>query len=90
MMGRVIMVRREVRRRVCSDGQPLLMITALPLLVLLLCLVLGVPIAIALAASGMFGIYVVTGDLTKVLGIVGLAPFSRSRTTRSPPSRCSS
>ncbi len=52
------------------------MITALPLLVLLLCLVLGVPIAIALAASGMFGIYVVTGDLSKVLGIVGLAPFS--------------
>jgi tripartite ATP-independent transporter DctM subunit len=52
------------------------MLTALPLVVLLLCLVLGVPIAIALAASGMLGIYVVTGDLSKVLGIVGLVPFS--------------
>jgi C4-dicarboxylate transporter, DctM subunit len=52
------------------------MLTALPLLVLLLCLVLGVPIAVALAASGMLGIYVVTGDFSKVLGIVGLTPFS--------------
>jgi C4-dicarboxylate transporter DctM subunit len=53
-----------------------LMITALPLLVLLVCLVLGVPIAVALAASGMLGIYLVTGDFSKVLGIVGLTPFS--------------
>jgi C4-dicarboxylate transporter, DctM subunit len=52
------------------------MINALPLLALLLCLVLGVPIAVALAASGMLGIYLVTGDFSKVLGIVGLTPFS--------------
>jgi C4-dicarboxylate transporter, DctM subunit len=52
------------------------MITALPLLALLVCLVLGVPIAVALAASGMLGIYLVTGDFSKVLGIVGLTPFS--------------
>jgi C4-dicarboxylate transporter DctM subunit len=52
------------------------MINALPLLGLLVCLVLGVPIAVALAASGMLGIYLVTGDFSKVLGIVGLTPFS--------------
>ncbi len=48
----------------------------LPLLVLLITLVIGIPIAIALAASGMFGIYLVTGDWSKVMGIVSMAPFS--------------
>jgi tripartite ATP-independent transporter DctM subunit len=50
--------------------------TLLPLLILLAALALGVPIAVALATSGMLGIYLVTGDLSKVIGIVGLAPFS--------------
>src|SRR3954454_193591 len=49
---------------------------ALPLLMLVLGLVLGVPIAVALAGAGMFGIYVVTGDFNKVMGIISLAPFS--------------
>ena len=49
---------------------------ALPLLLLVLALVLGVPIAVALAGAGMFGIYVVTGDFGKVMGIISLAPFS--------------
>src|SRR5256886_6390722 len=49
---------------------------ALPLLVLVAALVLGVPIAVALAASGMLGIYLVTGDASKVMGILSLAPFS--------------
>lgn len=49
--------------------------TALPLLVLLVALLCGVPIAVALAGSGMLGIYLVTGDIAKVMGIVGLAPF---------------
>ncbi|TMK15890.1 MAG: TRAP transporter large permease [Alphaproteobacteria bacterium] len=49
---------------------------ALPLLVLVVALVLGVPIAVALAASGMLGIYLVTGDASKVMGILSLAPFS--------------
>jgi C4-dicarboxylate transporter, DctM subunit len=49
---------------------------AFPLLVLVLALVLGVPIAVALAASGMLGIYLVTGDFGKVMGILSLAPFS--------------
>lgn len=52
------------------------MTATLPLLVLVLALVGGVPIAVALAGSGMFGIYIVTGDFNKVLGIVALAPFS--------------
>ena len=49
---------------------------ALPFLLLVLALVLGVPIAVALAGAGMFGIYVVTGDFSKVMGIISLAPFS--------------
>src|SRR6516165_3463756 len=49
---------------------------ALPLLVLVVALVLGVPIAVALAGSGMLGIYFVTGDASKVMGILSLAPFS--------------
>ena len=49
---------------------------ALPLVVLVLALVLGVPIAVALAGAGILGIYVVTGDFGKVMGIVSLAPFS--------------
>jgi tripartite ATP-independent transporter DctM subunit len=52
------------------------MVVSLPLLVLLLCLLTGVPIAVALAGSGMFGIWLITGDFTKVLNIVGLVPFS--------------
>src|SRR5437763_12011504 len=52
------------------------MIVALPMLVLVVCLLLGVPIAVALAGSGMFGIWLITGDFTKVLNIVGLVPFS--------------
>jgi C4-dicarboxylate transporter, DctM subunit len=49
---------------------------ALPLLVLVFALVFGVPIAVALAGSGMLGIYLVTGDVSKVMGILSLAPFS--------------
>src|SRR3954465_2110944 len=49
---------------------------ALPFLLLVLALVLGVPIAVALAVSGMFGIYLVTGDFSKVMGILSLTPFS--------------
>jgi tripartite ATP-independent transporter DctM subunit len=52
------------------------MVAALPLLVLVLALLFGVPIAVALAGSGMLGIYLVTGDFGKVMGIVSLTPFS--------------
>jgi TRAP-type mannitol/chloroaromatic compound transport system permease large subunit len=43
---------------------------------LVLALVLGVPIAVALAGAGMFGIYVVTGRFRQGDGIISLAPFS--------------
>ena len=46
------------------------------MLVLVLCLLAGVPIAVALAGSGMLGIWLITGDLAKVMNIVGLVPFS--------------
>src|SRR6266487_2620698 len=49
---------------------------ALPLLVLVIALIFGVPIAVALAGSGMLGIYLVTGDASKVMGILSLTPFS--------------
>ena len=52
------------------------MVAALPMLVLLVCLLFGVPIAVALAGSGMFGIWLITGDFAKVMNIVGLVPFS--------------
>lgn len=48
----------------------------LPLVVMVLALICGVPIAVALAGSGMVGIYLVTGDFSKVMGIVSLTPFS--------------
>jgi C4-dicarboxylate transporter DctM subunit len=48
----------------------------LPILVLVLALLFGVPIAVALAGSGLLGIYLVTGDFDKVMGILSLNPFS--------------
>jgi tripartite ATP-independent transporter DctM subunit len=39
-------------------------------------LLLGAPIAVALGGAGLFGIWWVTGDFSKVVGIAGLAPFS--------------
>lgn len=52
------------------------MMNWVPLLTLVLSMLIGVPIAVALAGSGMFGIFLVTGDINKVIGIVSLAPFS--------------
>src|SRR5215471_12619622 len=52
------------------------MVAAIPLIVLVLALLLGVPIAVALAGSGMLGIWMITGDPSKVLAIVSLTPFS--------------
>src|SRR3979490_2819287 len=52
------------------------MAAAVPLLVLLLALLFGVPIAVALAGSGMLGIYMITGDVSRVLSVVSLTPFS--------------
>ena len=52
------------------------MIAALPLIALLVALLLGVPIAIALASAGMLGLWLVTGDLDRVIGMVSLEPFT--------------
>src|SRR5260221_4335295 len=52
------------------------MAAALPMLVLVLALLVGVPIAVALAGYGMLGIWLITGDIAKVLNIVGLVLFS--------------
>src|SRR5947199_3254695 len=52
------------------------MAAALPMLVLVLALLVGVPIAVALAGAGMLGIYLVTDDIGKVMGILSLTPFS--------------
>ena len=49
---------------------------ALPFVVMIVALLLGVPIAFSLAGSGILGIYLVTGSWSKVMGILGMAPFS--------------
>jgi C4-dicarboxylate transporter DctM subunit len=52
------------------------MITALPFIVMLGTLLLGVPIAFSLALAGIVGIYLHTGDVNVVLGILKTTPFS--------------
>ncbi len=48
----------------------------LPILALLLCLLLGFPIAFALAGSGILGIWLISGNWGVVIGVLGMAPFS--------------
>ena len=52
------------------------MITALPFIVMLGTLLLGVPIAFSLALAGIVGIYLHAGDVNVVLGILKTTPFS--------------
>jgi tripartite ATP-independent transporter DctM subunit len=49
---------------------------AIPFIVMVVALLLGVPIAFSLAGSGLLGIYLITGSWSKVMGILGMAPFS--------------
>jgi tripartite ATP-independent transporter DctM subunit len=49
---------------------------ALPFVVMIVALLLGVPIAFSLAGSGILGIYLITGSWSKVMGILGMTPFS--------------
>ena len=49
---------------------------ALPFLVMVIALLLGVPIAISLAGAGILGIYLFTGKWNMVFGILSMAPFS--------------
>lgn len=43
---------------------------------MVIALLLGVPIAFSLAGAGVLGIYLHTGNLNMVFGILGMAPFS--------------
>jgi tripartite ATP-independent transporter DctM subunit len=47
----------------------------LPFLAMLICLLIGVPIAISLAGAGILGIYLVTGNWNMVLSNIALVPF---------------
>ena len=47
----------------------------LPFLVMLIALLLGVPIAFSLAIAGMAGIYLLGGDWSVVLRILGTTPY---------------
>ena len=49
---------------------------AIPFLVMVVTLLMGVPIAFSLAAAGVVGIYLLTGDWNVVLRVIGTAPFS--------------
>ena len=49
---------------------------ALPFLVMVIALLLGVPIAFSLAGAGILGIYLFTGKWSMVFGILSMAPFS--------------
>jgi tripartite ATP-independent transporter DctM subunit len=47
-----------------------------PFLAMVVALLLGVPIAFSLAGAGILGIYLHTGNLNMVIGILGMTPFS--------------
>lgn len=48
----------------------------LPFLIMVIALIIGIPIAFALAGSGILGVYIVTGNWNTVLGVLGMAPFT--------------
>jgi tripartite ATP-independent transporter DctM subunit len=52
------------------------MITSLPLITLIVALLLGIPIAFALAGAGILGIWLTTGNWSTVISILGTTPFS--------------
>lgn len=56
------------------------MIDSLPLIAMVVALLLGVPIAFALAGAGILGIWLVTGNLTTVISILGTTSFSTAAT----------
>jgi C4-dicarboxylate transporter DctM subunit len=51
-------------------------VAAIPFLVMVITLLMGVPIAVSLAAAGVVGIYLHTGDWNVVLRVIGTTPFS--------------
>ena len=56
------------------------MIDSLPLIALVVALILGVPIAFALAGAGILGIWLVTGNVYTVISILGTTSFSTAAT----------
>jgi len=48
---------------------------ALPFLVMVIGLLLGIPIAFCLAGSGILGLWLVTGDLNVIVGTLAMMPF---------------
>jgi C4-dicarboxylate transporter, DctM subunit len=48
----------------------------LPFVIMVIALLIGVPIAFALAGSGILGIYIVTGNWNTVIGVLGMVPFT--------------
>lgn len=48
---------------------------ALPFLAMVVALLLGVPIAVALGGSGLWGLWLVTGNLDVVIGNLGMMPY---------------
>ncbi len=51
---------------------------ALPFLAMIVTLLLGFPIAICLAGSGLLGLWLVTGDLNVVISTLAMMPYSSS------------
>lgn len=52
------------------------MLKVLPLIALIVALLFGVPIAFALAAAGMLGVWLMTGNFDMVVGMIGTTLFS--------------
>ena len=49
---------------------------ALPFLIMVVALLIGVPIAFSLAIAGLSGIWLLTGDWHMVFGVLGMTPYS--------------
>ncbi len=52
------------------------MLKVIPLIALIVALLFGVPIAFALAAAGMLGVWLMTGNFDMVVGMIGTTLFS--------------
>jgi TRAP-type mannitol/chloroaromatic compound transport system permease large subunit len=50
----------------------------LPVAALIVLLFLSVPVAFAMGGAGILGIWLITGDLSNLIGIVGSTPYSQA------------
>lgn len=51
---------------------------SVPFIVMIVALLLGVPIPFALGIAGMLGIWLITGDISMVMNVLGTAPFANT------------